>query len=108
MLRLPLLTSERIPQGLVQPYAAIGPGVFFSTAGLEVAGAEDFQGSTVDAGLDARLGVEVQFLRWLGVFIEYRHTRFSPTWRDSVADTPVSLSTDLDSDHIQLGTAFHF
>ena len=108
MLRVPLLRSDKIPQGRVQPYGAIGPGVFISSARLEVPGFADFQGTTADAGLDARLGVEVQILRWLGVFVEYRHTGFRPAWQDVVGNTPVTLSTDLDSNHILLGAGFHF
>jgi hypothetical protein len=108
MLRVPLLRSENLPQGRVQAYGAIGPGVFVSAVDLELPGASDFQGATADAGLDARVGVEVRILRWLGLFAEYRYTSFRPTWPDLIAGTPVTLSTELDSNHILLGAGFHF
>ena len=107
-LRVPLLRSERIPQGRVQPYGAIGPGVFISTVQLEVPDFDDFQSVTADVGLDVHVGVEVQILRWLGVFLEYRHTRFAPAWTDRVADFPVELSTQLSSHHLLVGAGFHF
>src|SRR5262245_47344904 len=53
--RIPIATSEEYPHGRVQPYLAVGPGVFISLGDFG-AGADD---ESVEVGPDIHFGVNV-------------------------------------------------
>ncbi len=87
MLRWPLLTSEDFPKGRLQPYAGIGPGIFFAdlTADFRPTVSERVDEFVAELGLDLRGG-----LAWLlnprwAIFAEYRFTHFGA---DSDVDVP--------------------
>lgn len=107
MLRAPLSPSDRVPEGHVQPYAAIGPGGFISFVSLDLPG-ENFVAASVDVGLDIRAGLKLRFGRVFGVFAEYRYTRFGPTWEDELSGVDVDVETTIETHHLNVGIGFHF
>lgn len=108
MLRVPIGATDKIPGGRIQPYGAVGPGVFVSALGIEIPGVDDFGDATADLGLDVRGGVKVQLLSWLDLFAEYRFTRFDPEWKDSVGGIETAIDTDLATHHVNVGIGFAF
>jgi hypothetical protein len=105
MARLPLLTSDELPNGRLQPYAAIGPGIFTTVVYED---STDYTAAGVDVGLDVRAGLNVQILKWLGVFAEYRYTSYEADVDDDVFGVNVQTELDLDSHHVAAGVGFHF
>ena len=105
MLRLPLLGDDVCPNGRIQPYGAIGPGLFLTIAEES---STDFVAASADVGLDVRGGVNIQILRWLAVFAEYRYTRYEAGLDDDVLGIPVDFKVDFDTHHIGGGVGFHF
>lgn len=109
MLRAPLWRSDEFPNGRLQPYGGIGPGLFISTfyESLPFAGG-DFEDTQLDAGLDLHAGAEVLALPWLGVFLEYRFTWVEPEWQDTVGGVSTTVRSELATHHVQAGVGFHF
>jgi opacity protein-like surface antigen len=105
MARLPLLTSDELPNGRLQPYAAIGPGIFTTVVYED---STDYTAAGVDVGLDVRAGLNVQILKWLGVFAEYRYTSYEADVDEDVFGVNVQTELDLDSHHVAAGVGFHF
>ena len=105
MLRLPLFASDAAPEGRVQPYGAIGPGIFVTVIEEDTT---DFTAVGVDVGLDARAGLNVQILHWLAVFAEYRYTSYEASVEDDILGIDIDTDVDLDSHHITGGVGFHF
>lgn len=108
-LRAPLVKREGYPNGRVQPYLAVGPGLFISTGelseGLAFLGTGRTSSDTdVAVGADLHAGVELLASDWIGVFLEYRYTYFAPSY--SIAGDDVS--TDFSTHHINLGIGIHY
>ena len=86
MFRAPLVRSPEHPNGRAQPYLAIGPSLMLSTAklteGLAALGTARIDSDTsVDPGLDARVGIRLIASSWISVILEYRPTYFTPAWQ---------------------------
>ena len=109
MLRAPLFKSDEFPNGRLQPYGGIGPGLFITSYSEDLifAGGR-FEDTQVDVGLDVRAGGEVLLLDWLGLFVEYRYTWVEPEWEDQVGGVRTSVRTELGTHHFQGGVGFHF
>lgn len=109
MLRAPLFASDAFPNGRLQPYFGIGPGLFITSfeEDLPFAGGR-FDDTEVDAGLDLRAGGELLLLDWLGIFMEYRYTWVEPKWEDDVGGVHTTVSSELATHHLQGGFSFHF
>ena len=105
MLRAPLLPDDDCPNGRLQPYGAIGPGLFLTIADEDFA---DFTAASADIGLDVRGGLNIHLLRWLAIFAEYRYTRFDADLDDDFFGTPVMFDADFDTHHVTGGVGFHF
>jgi hypothetical protein len=123
MLRYPLAKDEDYPQGRLQPYAGVGPGVFVSTAKLDLSplGApEDLKDTRADVGLHTVAGVKFHVfssarpssssLGTVAVFVEYGFTRFDPSdFDDDIAGVPVRFQVDrLQTHHAVAGVSLHF
>lgn len=77
-LRARLLKSDRAPDGHLQPYVGIGPGLFFTDqeAGFrpDISGKVDL--AHVAVGVDLRAGMRWQLSESFGFFGEYRLTHY--------------------------------
>jgi opacity protein-like surface antigen len=106
MLRLPLLKSADAPQGLVQPYLAVGPPLFITT--VTPRNTRNFRNHDDDTDLSIGFklagGVAVQVYKNLALFGEYRFTHVSPEveLRDANLHR-TTLRTDLDTHSVLLG-----
>jgi hypothetical protein len=101
--RLPgLLAAEEIPHGRLQPYAAVGPGLFISTLKGRL-GTEGVSDTSLDVGLDARAGLTWQFDRHIGLFAEYRFTYLEPGWEDVIRGVRTRVETTLRTHHALVG-----
>ena len=99
MVRLPLETSEEFPNGWIQPYLGVGPGIFVTEA--EFGGADD---DAVDVGADLHVGVNVHVTRMVSLFGEYRFTYVEPEFDFQLIEVEPELATH----HIAVGVGFHF
>ena len=117
MLRLPLLATQDIPKGRLQPYVGVGPSVFHQYASV------DFRpqlGKKVEigswgVGLDTRVGLAWQFHPRVALFTEYRFTYLSISTGDETK-APVGISSParerldatLNTHHLLMGVSFRF
>jgi opacity protein-like surface antigen len=99
MARVPIATSHEFPDGRVQPYLGVGPGIFVSSADF---GPDD--DDTVDVGADVHAGLNVQVTPLVSVFAEYRFTWVEPEFDLGNADVEPELATH----HFGVGVGFHF
>lgn len=79
MFRVPLFKSGEVPAGRIQPYAGIGPSLFFAQASLDspaqgINGVDTFEAAI---GFDARAGLAWQVHSNFKMFAEYRFTNFN-------------------------------
>jgi hypothetical protein len=109
MARGRLIKREGYPNGRIQPYLAVGPIMYISTAtvgsGWAVLGTSSKASATsVAIGADMRVGVEILTTDWFGVLLEYRYSYANPTW--DVEGT--EYQTKLITDHFTVGIMAHF
>jgi opacity protein-like surface antigen len=109
MARGRLIKQDGYPNGRVQPYVALGPSIYISTAtvgsGYAALGTSSRASDTsVAIGADARVGVEILTTHWFGILLEYRYTYSNPTW--NVEDT--EFQTELSTSHFIVGIQAHF
>ena len=109
MLRAPLVRSPEHPNGRAQPYLAIGPSLVLSTAklaeGVAALGTARVESDTsVDPGLDARVGMRLIASSWISVVLEYRATYFTPTWHINGRAVRTSVWTN----HFIIGIGIHY
>ncbi len=78
MFRYPLLKSGDYSSGRLQPYAAVGPGLFFyhASADFRPAVPKEVTENGYSVGLDVRVGITWLLSARVGVFGEYRYTYF--------------------------------
>jgi hypothetical protein len=112
MARLPLLTTDDIPRGRLQPYAGVGPSVFYHKATVDFRPevSRKIVLDSVDLGLDVRAGLAWQFHRRVGLFGEYRFT-YLPISTDGDSDFgPVEERVDakLTTHHVLFGVSIRF
>jgi opacity protein-like surface antigen len=104
MARVPLLRTDEVPAGRLQPYIGVGPSVVWSQVEKD---AQDH--SSTDPGLDVRGGIAWMFFQSFGVFTEYR---FTYTTTQFGTFDPGNQTTDfdgtLDINHLLFGAAFRF
>lgn len=106
--RFPFLRSEKHPHGQVQPYVGIGPGLFVTAARYD---ALDYNGVGVDVGLDVVGGVSYKFNKLIGLFVEYRFTRYEGKLEgdaDNIRVNDLEFEFDLHTHHVTVGVGFHF
>ena len=109
MFRAPLVRSPAHPNGRAQPYLAIGPSLILSTAklaeGLAALGTARIDSDTsVDPGLDARVGIRLIASSWISVILEYRATYFTPAWKIQGRRVATSVWTN----HYIIGLGIHY
>ena len=86
MARTSLLPSEAFPNGRVQPYLAVGPGLFHTKLSVDFSPVlkQRISDDSLDFGWDVRTGIAWQF-RSMALFAEYRFTRVSPEYKETNA-----------------------
>jgi len=109
MFRAPLVKTPEHPNGRAQPYLAIGPSLVLSTAklaeGVAALGTARVETNTsVDPGLDARVGIRLVASGWISVILEYRATYFTPSWNINGRTVETSVWTN----HFILGIGIHY
>jgi len=103
MLRWPLMKTAEFPNGRLQPYVTAGPAIFFTEA--EFAGDSD---SDRSLGFKAGAGVTFLITKILGVFGEYRFTRFSPEFKFTSGGSSSKFEPDINTHHLLVGASLRF
>ena len=119
MARTSLLPSEAFLNGRIQPYLAVGPGLFHTKLSVDFSPAlnQRISDSSLDFGWDIRTGIAWQF-RSMALFAEYRFTRVSPEYKETNAtvfpftgiptgtQTVRTMETSLDTQQLIVGIRF--
>jgi len=101
----PLNLVFRYPNTRLQPYVAIGPGIFFAQVESTATGFEGSQSST-KIGLNTQVGLRYFMTRHVTVFGEwkYDHARFS--FKEN--DTQFGFNGTYNMHQVAFGIAYHF
>ena len=113
MARTSWLPSEEFPNGRLQPYLGIGPGLFRTKLSVDFSPVlkQRISDSSLDFGWDIRTGIAWQF-RGVALFSEYRFTRVSPEYKEMigipfiVTETVRTMKTRLDTHQFIAGIRF--
>lgn len=109
MLRYPLLTSNEFPNGQLQPYFTVGPGIFIARAEDSTNFVPNDQSETdTSAGVKAGAGVAWQFHRNVALFGEYRFTHFEPEFDFNNLGAKGTVETDVDTHRAVFGISYRF
>ncbi len=95
----------RYPSSRLQPYIAVGPGIFFARVQTTQAGFEGSQSST-KVGLNTQVGLRYYITRRVTVFGEwkYNYARFN----FSENDTQFGFKATYSMNHVVFGLGYHF
>ena len=109
MFRWPLLDSPEYPNGRLQPYVGIGPGIFHQKAAVQFrSGAGDISQEGFAVGVDARAGVAFEFLPNWALFLEYRFTHVSDKPEGQSNGQKTTVDVDLNTNHVLFGLGYRF
>ena len=101
----PLNLVFRYPGHRLQPYIAIGPGVFFGKISTAVTSGPDSQSSTT-VGLNTQVGLRYHLTRHVSMFGEwkYNYARFNFKENENFFGVKSTYSMN----HVAFGLAYHF
>jgi len=108
------LIMLRYPGRFLQPYVGVGGGFYISHFKQNVdltaygLGNQTFSDTKVNAGFDARAGLQIRLFKGFGIFGEGRYTYFSPEYDDNILGAEVKVKTDSEVYHALVGIAYHF
>jgi opacity protein-like surface antigen len=114
MVRMQLMESAKFPRGRLQPYFCAGPALFYSELNsfspapwgpLEKTG--DFD-TSIDVGLDLRVGLTWGITHNLALFGEYRFSSFKPEFGEDIYGMWENLETELTTHHGLAGISHRF
>ena len=110
LLRMHLFKSRGVPNGHLQPYLGIGPGIFFPSQNTDVG--HDIS-STVDTahiavGVDLRAGMNWQLSDRLSIFGEYRMTHYKTDHSKAVSYFEENRDSAPTTSHFMGGLKFEF
>lgn len=120
MFRMPLSESPEYLGDKIMPYIGIGPGLFFSDFEYKVAESpipdllniQGFSGTyadrSSDIGLDFRAGISRPLTKNTALFLEYRYTRFNPSFKEEVSGTKVTIKSRIITHHVGIGFSYFF
>jgi len=117
MFRLPLLKSEEIPQGVLQPYAGLGPSLAVYTYASADLGppTNNINGSNASLGLQIPAGMALQLSKHVALFAEYRFDWYKVVIMESNHtifgtnhDVANKLTAALDIHNALFGVSFRF
>jgi opacity protein-like surface antigen len=111
--RMSFKESSLYPNGRIQPYIALGPGLFFTEIGQffgppDVSEIEFFSASSTDMGLDARAGLTWMLDPKFGVYAEYRYTQFETDYSQNIPDGTLRFNPELKSHSLLFGISWSF
>ncbi len=99
MLRMKLSESPDFPNGQIQPYAFVGPALFFIDAEDE---------TDTNVGLKTGAGINWMFTKNFGLFVEYRFTHTEVELEDTSGGSVLKAETDLSTHSVLGGISFRF
>lgn len=101
----PLNFVFRYPGHRLQPYVAVGPGVFFGKISTAVTAGPDSQSSTT-LGLNTQVGLRYHLTRHVSMFGEwkYNYARFNFKENENFFGVKSTYSMN----HVAFGLAYHF
>jgi opacity protein-like surface antigen len=98
--RLPLLVSNNFPNGQLQPYVTLGPGVYFSHIKISPNPGFGSKDSDSSAGIKVGAGATWMFTRNIGLLAEYRFSHFTGDL--------LGFDQDFNTHRVQIGATFRF
>ena len=105
--RYGFLPDEEFKEGRLHIYGGLGGGIFISHLDGFLG---RFEGSdtSVDFGLDTRLGVSYRVESNWAIFAEYRFTHVSTSLDINAFNNTTSADTTLNTSHFMLGLSYRF
>jgi opacity protein-like surface antigen len=105
--RYGFLADDEFKEGRLHVYGGLGGGIFISSLDGFLG---RFEGSdtSVDFGLDTRLGVSYRIESNWVIFAEYRFTHLSPSFDINAFDSRTSADTTFNTSHFLLGVSYRF
>jgi opacity protein-like surface antigen len=97
------MKNSDFPYGKYQPYVGIGPSAVISS--LEI---DEFDDTSIDLGLDAKVGFSMFFVHNFAVFVEYRYTSVESDYDDRMSGAKVEIESDIETHHALIGLSYHF
>jgi opacity protein-like surface antigen len=109
MLRWPLLVTDTIPHGRLQPYLTVGPAVVLAEAKdtTNFTPANQYE-TNWPVGVKAGVGLVWQIQPHAAVFTEFRFTHFSPEFTFRNQPRTTKLKTDLNTGYVIGGFSLRF
>jgi opacity protein-like surface antigen len=107
MARYGFLPDEEFKEGRLHIYGGLGGGLFISNLDGFI-GRFEGSGTSVDVGLDTRLGASYRVESNWAVFAEYRFTHVSPSFDINAFDSRTSADTTFNTSHFLLGLSYRF
>lgn len=107
LFRVPLMQTDEIQNGSLQPYVGIGPGIFMLHTVVEEGDFEADDERWFSLGLDFRAGLAWQFHQNLAIFGEYKITYFIEDLEGFLSFSP-ERERDILTHHFLVGISFRF
>lgn len=107
MARYGFLPDEEFKEGRLHVYAGLGGGLFISNVDGFI-GRLDASDTSVDLGLDTRLGVSYRIESNWAIFAEYRFTHVSPSYDVDAFGVKTSADATFNTSHFLLGVSYRF
>jgi opacity protein-like surface antigen len=114
MVRMQWMKGTEFPKGRLQPHFGIGPALFYSEMSsfspapwgpLEKVGDPD---TSIDLGLDVRVGLAWSITHNLALFGEYRFSTVEPEFEENVYGMSENMETELTTNHALAGISYRF
>ena len=109
--RIPFKESSRYPNGRIQTYIALGPGLFLTGIWDDFDPSEEYEplaDESEDLGVDARVGMTWKPDPKSGIYVEYRYTQFEAEYTQKYLDGRLRFSPELKSHGLLFGYTFDF
>jgi opacity protein-like surface antigen len=105
--RYGFLPDDEFKEGRLHVYGGLGGGIFITNLDGFIG---RFEGSdtSLDFGLDTRLGVSYRVESNWAIFAEYRFTHVSPSLDINAFNTETSADTTFNTSHFLLGLSYRF
>jgi opacity protein-like surface antigen len=107
MVRYGFLPDEEFKEGRLHVYAGLGGGIFISNVDGLI-GRLQSSDTSVDFGLDTRLGASYRVESDWAIFAEYRFTHVSPSFDVNAFGLRTSADATFNTSHFLLGLSYRF